>query len=54
MKDKLLDKLTDEIEFIDNLSFQSGESKTLREFAKYDKQLAKHKTKALQIIEKLR
>lgn len=53
-KQKLLDQLIEEIVLIDALAFEAGEAPTSREFNKADKGLAKHKTKAFQIIEKLR
>ena len=52
--DKLLNKLTDEIDTIEDLAFQTGQVRDFILFSRYDKKLSKHKTKALQIIEKLR
>lgn len=52
--DKLLNKLIDEIDMIEDLAFQTGQVRNFITFARYDRKLAKHKTKALQIIEKLR
>ena len=55
MKDKLLNKLIDEIEYIENAAYWQGIWVDNPKRANcYDKRLALHKTKAFKIIDKLR
>lgn len=52
-KDKLLNQLIDLIGDIEVNAFESGRTKNITMYGVYDKQLARHKTKAFKIIDKL-